>query len=397
MQRNGRHGVRFSQGWRERPDRKVFSLSVESTGLQDIRATPHLPPWFENLIFEGEMRRWITASEPGLGGDDMSFLARIGLDLVGAVTLAPVADEVDLTESLDTQSPPMRIPSGRIRWSLAGVQLKLNLAVHGERFTLPVHGELGRFIAKFADKRYRGVPANEFATMCWGRAAGIDCAEVSLIEASRIDDLPEAMTGLEEPVLLVRRFDREDDRRVHAEEFSQVLGIRPQEKYNRFGWRHHLRILAEAAPMDIAQYLRRLLFVIASGNGDAHHKNWSLIYPDGRQPRLSPAYDQVATVAWTRGDRILWDNLPFKLHGTRRWEEVRLHSVSRLIDKVGIDRFEDQGTLIESGGFERWIRQQIEHIQDTLSSVLPIAPPGYMEAVHAHWARVPLLRGSGLP
>lgn len=33
-----------------------------------------------------------------------------------------------------------------------------------------------------------------------------------------------------------------------------------------------------------------------------HLKNWSLIYPDGRQPRLSPAYDFVSTIAYLPGD-----------------------------------------------------------------------------------------------
>ena len=29
-----------------------------------------------------------------------------------------------------------------------------------------------------------------------------------------------------------------------------------------------------------------------------HLKNWSLIYPDGRKPKLAPAYDFVATIAY---------------------------------------------------------------------------------------------------
>lgn len=31
---------------------------------------------------------------------------------------------------------------------------------------------------------------------------------------------------------------------------------------------------------------------------DMHLKNWSLIYPDGRKPKLAPAYDFVATIAY---------------------------------------------------------------------------------------------------
>lgn len=393
VQREGRNGVRFNQSWRDRPDRRVFSLSVENTGLQDVRATPHLPTWFENLVFEGEMRRWIAASEPELGADDLSFLARIGQDLVGAVTLHLVDDDVPLSAPVDVQEVTRRAPGGGIRWSLAGVQLKLNLAARGERFSLPVHGELGHFIAKFADRRYRGVPVNEHATMLWGRAAGIDCAETTLIDVDRIDDLPSDLRRGGEPALLVRRFDRDQGRRIHAEEFAQIFNLRPTEKYSKFGWRHQLGTINAVARMDIAQYLRRLLFVIASGNADAHHKNWSVIYPDGRQPRLAPAYDQVSVVAWLVDNPELLDSLPYKLAGSRRWEDVRMSSVTRLLEEVGIALFEDEGSTVEAGTIEDWIRVQVTRMKDTLPTAVQIAGPDYQRSVERHWARTPLFRG----
>jgi len=49
---------------------------------------------------------------------------------------------------------------------------------------------------------------------------------------------------------------------------------------------------------DTPEFLRRIAFMILSGNADAHVKNWSLTYPDGRRPRLAPAYDLVATIAY---------------------------------------------------------------------------------------------------
>lgn len=392
VQRDGRHGIRFNQSWRDHPNRRIFSLYTESTGLQDVRATPHLPTWFENLIFEGEMRRWIATSEPELASDDMSFLARIGQDLIGAVTLHVVDDDVPLSAQADVMQPARPAPGGGIRWSLAGVQLKLNLAVRGERFTLPVHGEAGHFIGKFADLQYRGVPVNEHATMRWGKAAGIDCADTELIDAGRIDDLPAQMRRNNEPALLVRRFDRDGDRRIHVEEFAQILNLRPSEKYQRYGWRHHLRTIATVAPMDIAQYLRRLLFVIASGNADAHHKNWSILYPDGRRARLAPAYDQVSTIAWLGENPDLADSLAFKLAGSRRWEDVRLSSLSRLLEEVGIDTFDDEGGAVSASAFPSWVRVQVERLKDTLPVATAIGAPTYREAIERHWARTPLLR-----
>jgi serine/threonine-protein kinase HipA len=55
------------------------------------------------------------------------------------------------------------------------------------------------------------------------------------------------------------------------------------------------RLLGEA---DLLEFVRRLVFSAAIGNADMHLKNWSLIYPEGRKPRLAPAYDFVSTIAY---------------------------------------------------------------------------------------------------
>ncbi len=62
---------------------------------------------------------------------------------------------------------------------------------------------------------------------------------------------------------------------------------------------------------------RRLAFSLLIGNGDAHLKNWSLIYRDRRNPTLSPAYDFVSTAAYgTRSGQA--DDLGLRFDRTRR-------------------------------------------------------------------------------
>lgn len=51
------------------------------------------------------------------------------------------------------------------------------------------------------------------------------------------------------------------------------------------------------------------------GDLDAHLKNWTLRYPDGRTPRLSPAYDLVAVAAYPESRE---DKLAFSLSGAQR-------------------------------------------------------------------------------
>lgn len=62
-------------------------------------------------------------------------------------------------------------------------------------------------------------------------------------------------------------------------------------------YEHHDKL---TVPLEGLEYVRRLVFMVLSGNHDAHRKNWALIYPDGLRARLAPVYDFVATVAYAR-------------------------------------------------------------------------------------------------
>jgi serine/threonine-protein kinase HipA len=48
----------------------------------------------------------------------------------------------------------------------------------------------------------------------------------------------------------------------------------------------------------VQEFVRRIVFSAAIGNADMHLKNWTLLYADGRTPKLSPAYDLVSTTAY---------------------------------------------------------------------------------------------------
>lgn len=75
----------------------------------------------------------------------------------------------------------------------------------------------------------------------------------------------------------------------------------------------------------LRQWARRIAFNLAIGNGDAHLKNWSLIYPDGQRPTLSPAHDLVATAF-----HIPEDDLGLRFNGTKKFGQVRSGGFARL-------------------------------------------------------------------
>jgi serine/threonine-protein kinase HipA len=396
VQTDGRVALRVDPAWRARPDRFVLSASYEQDGNADPRPCLGLPPFFANLLFEGRLREWVERSE-GLGGSPLELLARLGRDLPGAVQLHPVdADFEPVADGADLGGGPSGTPkTGGLRWSLAGVQLKLSLAPAGERFTVPVHGKRGCYIGKFADRVYAGVPEIEHATMSWARACGLRVADTELRSVSDIDELPFEMTDPGEAVLLVRRFDRTVDGAgaVHAEEFAQALNILPADKYRQFGWKHHLRLVEAVCPSDVGEYLRRLIFVILSGNGDAHHKNWGLLYPDGRRAELAPAYDQVATVVWSGADPSLLDTMPYKVQGTARYEALHLAGLCGLLDALRSPTFRDGPDEVARANAREWVRRVIDQQLSHRSVAEERGGAPIRQALDRHHARLPLLRG----
>jgi len=86
---------------------------------------------------------------------------------------------------------------------------------------------------------------------------------------------------------------------VHMEDFNQVYAQMPDDKYANYSYTNMAADLAGIAGVEaVREFVRRLVFNAAIGNADMHLKNWTLLYPDGRTPRLSPAYDFVSTIAY---------------------------------------------------------------------------------------------------
>jgi len=202
---------------------------------------------------------------------------------------------------------------------------------------LPTSGADGQWIVKLPDPRFDGVPEAEHALSEFARSIGIDVPETKLIDVDAIDGLPAWASAPGARAFAIRRYDRADDgTRVHAEEFAQVLDV-PVGGDGLHRYRVSLETIARTAfqlsgSSALHGVVDRLVFNVLTGNGDAHAKNWSFIYPDGIHPALSPAYDLVPTVAFIPGD-----DLGLTLGGSKAWSDVTLSAVRSLVDKAGAD------------------------------------------------------------
>lgn len=267
-------------------------------------------PLLANLLPEGEQREWLARRLKVHPEDDFPLLAHLGRDLPGALIVEPVPPEQvppwALTEHIQVEAMAMEPPAGRHGFSLAGVQMKFSMAERSGRYRFSAFGGSGHWIVKPPSARHWQVPANEYTAMQLAAQAGVDIPTVRLVDRQNLDDLPPINLPDEPLAYAIQRFDRTDAGRVHTEDFAQILVKYPHEKYGAANYEQMAKILYRYSGdglADVQQLARRLLVNILLANGDAHLKNWSLIYPDGRTPRLAPAYDIVTTAAYIEGER----------------------------------------------------------------------------------------------
>lgn len=188
------------------------------------------PPFFAGLLPEGATRRRMLARSLHVAEDDeLGLLAHVGADTIGDVQVLPageqppgdeVRDRIGFSEVTfaDLWQLPERIQD---RSSLPGVQPKVSYQSRSL-----VDGRIGPVILKFSsDDAWRGVLENEALFLSSAARAGLDAARAEVVEDR---------DGVR--AIAVSRFDRSvgGGRLVrHAQEdATQVLGIRPEQKYD---------------------------------------------------------------------------------------------------------------------------------------------------------------------
>jgi serine/threonine-protein kinase HipA len=332
----------FEQSYIDDPQRPTLSLSFKGrTGglVTALRPVPRrVPPFFSNLLPEGHLREYLAKLADVNPEREFFLLAVLGADLPGALVIEPLEGDVKEDDAhhdgTDADRDDDRPREAVLRFSLAGVQLKFSAVMEASGgLTIPAGGMGGSWIVKLPSARFAAVPENEFAMLELARRVGIVVPDNRLVEMSEIKGLPEETRAPGSKALAVQRFDRATrGAPVHMEDFSQVFGQYPNDKYRHRSYANIASVLwAEADEDGVAEFVRRLVFSVVIGNADMHLKNWSLLYPDQRKPVLSPGYDFVATLPY-----IPNDTLALSFGGSRSLSEITPDQMRRFADTARI-------------------------------------------------------------
>ncbi len=309
-----------------------------------------LAPVLSNLLPEGALREWMSSNLKVHPDHAFPLLAWTGRNLPGAIVAEPVALGAlpvwALTARDQVEPIQIDVRNSAQKFSLAGVKMKFSSSQQDGRFHIALsdvdHGNDG-WIIKTPSTIHRHVPENEYTAMRLAEAIGVNIPEVRLTPLNLLDNLPDIQLPNEQTAYAIRRYDRDGGERIHSEDFAQVFELYAHNKYGKANSEQIALALyrfSEHGLADVQQMARRLLANILLANGDAHLKNWTIIYPDQKHPVLSPAYDIVSTlpyvnnesgIALNMGRKKAWCDIDMNTFETwaRRadipWQAIKVH------------------------------------------------------------------------
>ena len=303
-----RYEFRYDRAYLDDPqsERLSLSLPLQAEPFDEDRSYRY----FANLLPPEVVRRKLEKCLHVSRNNVFGFLKAIGGDCAGAVALYPPGArpnsgeverlrELDETEAAEILKSLKRRPlyaagEDGYRYSAAGAQDKLVVRLKDGRLFLPLDGTPSTHIVKPGAADFPESVANELFCQRLADRLGVRAAEASAL----------VIGG--ERYYVTRRFDREvvDGRlrRLHQEDFCQMMSVDPEMKYEsdggpRFADLSMMLRRLHAALGETLALMDMFVFNFLIGNADAHAKNYSVVYR-GRRPLLAPLYDAVSTAVY---------------------------------------------------------------------------------------------------
>lgn len=377
----------FNTEYIDDTDRATLSLSYEDilgeliTNIKSTRTK--LTPFFSNLLPEGHMRDYLASQANVNPQREFYLLAALGKDLPGALRILP-SKSINIAQDQNNEMQKLIEAEKEgfvLHFSLAGVQLKFSAVLEkGGAITIPVDGVGGSWIVKLPSSAYAGVPENEYAMLELARRIGINVPITALVPMNQIHGLPKNIGFLTNHAFIIKRFDRAPEGgAVHIEDFAQVFGVYPEEKYKAASYRNIVEVIwSKMGEKGLVEFIRRFVFNALIGNGDMHLKNWSLIYPDKINPELAPAYDYVSTIPYLPMDQLALTFVDSKAFSS--------------LDYLQFKRFADKARLPESIVLDT-ARKTVVDFKRVWKSIqdLPLDKT-IIDIIENHFRTVPLYR-----
>lgn len=289
----------FNYGAADRRNEVSLTMPIRA---KSYASTPLMPVFAMNLpegyLFDLIARR--IAKHERI--DDMRLLAITGRQQIGRLQFLPPGEHWDVPEPQVGLQQLLHEPASRglfeflvetyFRSGISGVQPKVLMP----DADIPPPGRIAfpeaDLIVKSGSAEYPWLAQNEFLCMDVARRAGLD--------------VPEFWLSDDASLLVLRRFDLLPER-LGFEDMAVLMG-KPRDVQGNYKYQGSYeaitRVIAAFSGTSAAANLRAFFASVVLSmlvrNGDAHLKNFGLLYrdPSADEARLAPIYDVVTTTIY---------------------------------------------------------------------------------------------------
>lgn len=315
------------------PSLGVSLLMPVAAGPYGAERSEVLHPVFDMSLPEGALREAVSnlfaKALPAI--DDLALFQIVGRSLIGRIRFGESASQLDqvpahnLRDLLRTRGTGELFAELLTRYAqysgVSGIQPKVLVRDDGglrtENFSpvetgerLTAHGAT-HIVKSFDPVRYPGLAANEHLCLRAAAAAGLTVGKTSIATDGRL--------------LVVERFDLKSDGSYLAfEDGCALAGRLSREKYEG-SYEQLVATLADVlrgpdgTGAELAKFFRSFVLSVAVRNGDAHRKNFGVIYDDATgHVTLAPTFDVLTTTPYLPND-----SLALTLDGTKHWPDAK--------------------------------------------------------------------------
>lgn len=253
-------------------------------------------PSMDMNLPEGYLFQRIKELHPKQQLSKMHMLALIGANGIGRVGYRIPGTQPPAVVHLSKADILSRSADGGFFSDLVNAYLSTGAGISGvqpkimvpSRATTPVPD----LIVKTQGPDFDGLAANEFLCLSAARAADLAVPEFELSHDGTI--------------LVLDRFDvTADGARIGFEDIAALMGKRVhdrlsdrkyQSSYERVA--EAIRLVSSSPARDLAAFFEQLALSVMVRNGDAHLKNFGMLYTGSADVRLSPLFDVVTTAIY---------------------------------------------------------------------------------------------------
>jgi serine/threonine-protein kinase HipA len=393
------HRFTYAERWYHSEHSRPLSLSMPQLAPGCSFTGDVVENYFDNLLPDShDIRLRLATKFQAQSTRSFDLIEKIGRDCVGAVMLLPSGATPPDIRRIDAEplserdvelllqktvapASPGQMEEDVLRISIAGAQEKTALLWHQDQWWRPKSATPTTHILKLPLGLVGGMRAdfstsveNEWLCAQLAREFGLPVATCAMLQFG------------DQRVLAVERFDRKHFpqwiARLPQEDFCQILGVSPAQKYESHGGPGMDAIMARlrgsAQPLaDMQTFLQAQLFFWILAAPDGHAKNFSVFLEAGGTYRLTPLYDVLSAwpVIGRSASQFQWKNVKMAM-------AVRSKNPHYVMSEIQRRHW---NAVVKRNGMGQDFEQAIQHFIDiapkAITAVAATLPKNFPAAV----------------